>query len=47
MNEVDVHAINRGHKLRQCIKARLELPPVIVRLPVAREFLDCRELHAL
>src|SRR5262249_37269939 len=45
--EVNVDPVNRSHELRQGVELRLNLPPVVVRLPVARQFLHCRQLRAL
>ena len=47
VDEVDVDAVDLGHELRQGVQPRLDLAPVVVRRPVARELLHRRELHAL
>ena len=47
MDEVDVHAVDLGRELGQGVELRLGLAPVVVGLPVARELLHRRELHAL
>ena len=47
MNEVNVDPIDPGDELRQGIEFRLALAPVVLGLPVAREFLNRCELHAL
>jgi hypothetical protein len=47
VDEVDVHPVDAGHKLRQRVQLRLALAPVIVGRPVAGEFLDRGQLHAL
>src|SRR3712207_2830310 len=47
VNEMDVETINLGDELRQGVQLRLSLAPIVVRCPVAREFLHCREWHTL
>src|ERR1700689_2963384 len=47
MDEMDVEAVDLGHELRQRVELRLALPPVVVRPPIARDFLDRGELYAL
>ena len=47
VDKVDVHAVDLGCELRQGVELRLRLAPVVVGLPVARELLQCRELHPL
>ena len=47
VDEVDVHPVDLGHELRQCVQPRLAPAPVVVRRPVAGELLHRRELHAL
>ena len=47
VDEVDVDPVDLGRDLRQRVELRLGLAPVVVRRPVAREFLQRRELHAL
>ena len=47
VHEVNVEPVDLSHELRQGIQLRLHLPPVVVRPPVAYEFLDLRQLHAL
>src|SRR2546425_8799170 len=47
MDEVDVHAVDLGRELGQGVELRLGLAPVVVGLPVARELLNRRQLHAL
>jgi hypothetical protein len=44
---MDVEPIDLGHELRQRVQRCLDLPPVIIGLPVADELLELRELHAL
>jgi hypothetical protein len=46
VNEMNVEPIDLGNELRQGVP-RLALAPVVVRLPIAREFLNHRERHAL
>ena len=47
VDEVNIEPVDRRDELRQGIELRLHLPPVVVRAPVANEFLELRELHAL
>ena len=47
VNEVDVEAVDLGDELRQGVELRLARAPVVLRFPIAREFLDRRELHTL
>ena len=47
MNEMNVKAIDLGHELRQGVDSSLDLPPVVICRPIARERLHRRELHAL
>ena len=47
VDEVDVHAVDLRHELREGIQLGLGLPPVVLGRPVAGELLDRRELHAL
>ncbi len=47
VDEVDLHAVDLGRELGQGVELRLGLPPVVVGLPVARELLHRRQLHAL
>ena len=47
MNEMDVQPVDLGDELRQRIEPRLDLPPVVVRLPIAHELLQGRQRHAL
>jgi hypothetical protein len=44
---MNVEPIDLCYKLRQGIQLRLQLPPVVVRPPVAYERLNLRQLHAL
>src|SRR5207247_11110446 len=41
------NAVDRRCGLRQCDESRLALAPVVLRVPIAREILHRRELHAL
>src|SRR5258708_6169440 len=36
-----------GHELREGVQSRVALPPIVICRPVASEFLDGRQLHAL
>ena len=47
VDEVDVEPVDLGHEVRQGVQLRLAPAPVVLRRPVAREFLDHRQLHAL
>ena len=47
VDEVDVHAVDLGHELRQRVELRLTAPPVVPVQPVAGERLSGRQLHAL
>src|ERR1700740_760719 len=47
MDEVDVHTVDLGHKLRQRVQPRLTRAPVVVRRPELSEGLDRRQLRAL
>ena len=47
MQEVDVEAVDLRHKQRRRVQFRLRLPPIVLRLPVAHEFLDFCQLRAL
>ena len=40
-------AVDRRHELRQGVQPGLDLSPVVVRAPVANQFLQLGELHAL
>jgi hypothetical protein len=47
MDEVDLDAVDLGSELRERVEPLLEPADVVVGDPVAREFLDGRELDAL
>src|SRR2546426_5453627 len=47
VNKMNVQPIDLGDELRNGIQLRLDLAPVVVCRPIAREFLDRLELHAL
>ena len=47
VDEVDVHPVDGGLELREGVQFRLALAPVIIRRPMADEFLELRELRAL
>ena len=47
VNEMNVQPIDLGHELRQGVQFRLDLAPVVICRPIARECLNRRELHAL
>src|SRR5580698_4202582 len=47
MDEMNVETVDLGHELRQGVDPGLDLPPVMLRLPVAYDFLYRRELDAL
>ena len=47
MNEMNVEPVDPGDELRQGVEPRLDLPPIVLGRPIARELLGRRELHAL
>src|SRR5215470_19147422 len=47
MNEMNVQSIDLSDELWQGVQFRLDLAPVILCCPIARECLNRRELHAL
>jgi hypothetical protein len=47
VNEVNVQPVDLGDELRQGVQCRLALAPVVLRRPIAREFLNHCEGHAL
>src|ERR1700730_10765501 len=47
VNEMNVEPVDLGGELRQSVQLRLDLAPAVTGSPMTREFLDCRELHAL
>ena len=47
MDEVDVEAVDLNDELRQGVQLRLAVAPVVLRLPVLREFLHHFERNAL
>ena len=47
VNEVNVQPIDLGDEIRQRIQPRLDLAPVVLGRPIARERLSRRELYAL
>jgi hypothetical protein len=47
VDEVDVDPVDLGRELGERVELRLGLAPVVVGLPVARERLERRQLHAL
>ena len=47
VNEVNVQPIDLGDELRQGVQFCLDLAPVVLCRPIARERLHRRELHAL
>jgi hypothetical protein len=47
VDEVDVDPVDLGRELGERVEVRLGLAPVVVGLPVARERLQRRQLHAL
>ena len=47
VDEVNVHAVDAGHELREGVQLRLALPPVVLGAPVANELLELREPRAL
>ena len=47
VNEMNVEPIDLSDELGQSVQCRLALAPIVVCGPIAREFLNCGELHAL
>ena len=47
VDEMNVEPIDLGDELRQGVEPRLHFAPVVIRRPIAREFLHRCELHAL
>jgi len=47
VNEMNVQSVDFGNELRQRVQSRLDLAPIVIRRPIARELLDRRQLHAL
>ena len=47
VDEMNVDPVDRRHKLRKSIQLCLDLPPIVIRTPVAHELLQLRQLHAL
>jgi hypothetical protein len=47
VDEMDVQPVDLGDELRKGFQLRLAPAPVVIRRPVAREFLHRRERHAL
>src|SRR3954462_6714010 len=47
MNEMNIEPVDLGDELRQCVQAGLDLAPVVLRRPVARELLHRGKLYAL
>src|SRR5687768_4584335 len=47
LDEMNVHPVDLGHELRYGVQSRLTFLPVVIRLPIACEFLHRRELHTL
>jgi hypothetical protein len=47
VDEVDVHPVDLGHKLRHRVELGFGLAPVVLFRPVARERLHRRQLDAL
>jgi hypothetical protein len=39
VNEMDIQPIDLGHEIRQCVQPRLDFAPVVLRRPIACEFL--------
>ena len=47
VDEVDVHAVDRRHELRQGVELGFGLSPVVAGAPILDERLELRELYAL
>ena len=47
VDEMNVQPVDLGDELRQGVESRLDLAPIVIRRPIARELLHRRKLHAL
>src|SRR6476661_482844 len=47
VNEVNVEVVDCRHELWKSIQPSLKFSPIVFRTPIAHEFLQLRELHAL
>src|SRR5438105_1096278 len=47
VNEVNVEPVDLGDEIRYGVESSLDLPPVVICGPIARERLNGRELYAL
>jgi hypothetical protein len=47
VDEMNLQPVDLGHKLRQSVQLRLDLAPVVICRPIARDLLYRRKLHAL
>jgi hypothetical protein len=47
VNEMNVQPVDLGDEVRQGVQPRFDLAPFVFRRPIASEFLDGRERHAL
>jgi hypothetical protein len=47
VDEMNVQPIDISDELRQGLQFRFDLAPIVICSPIAREFLNSRELHAL
>src|SRR5713101_1512739 len=47
VNEMNVQPIDLGYELRQGVQFRLDLAPVVICRPIARQRLNRRELYSL
>ena len=47
VNEMNIQSIDLGDELRQSVQFRLAFAPIVIRRPIAREFLNHGERHAL
>ncbi len=45
VNEVNIQTVDLGDELRQGVQPRLDLPPVVIGLPIAHELLQGRQRH--
>jgi hypothetical protein len=47
VKEMNVQPVDLGHELRQGVQFGLAFAPIVICPPIARDFLNRRELHAL
>jgi len=47
MDEMNIEPVDARRELWQGVQPRFDFTPVVILLPIEREFAHCRELHAL